>query len=476
MHKAMKHRVRDVALALWHAAERALHRATSQQTPQNRLENRSGCRENITQALSRFLSSDTEVASSTAALVFEIDDFSKLEEIYDLDVTEALLAKVCIRVAPHLRASDVLARIEAHRFAIALSPHRRLDLEAAIDLAMRLQQVMSEPFAVGKTIIHTTISAGFALAVQAEKQTAKQLLRAANIAQLEASRAGPGAIRSYSSAMHRRIKFRDDLIGEVLTALEKGQITAYFQPQINLQTLQVTGLEALARWEHPVRGIIPPAEFLPAFEQAGLMRLLGNKMLSDSLAALAAWDKAGLFVPKVSINMSNAELRNPNLVDHIMMELDRFDTTADRLVIEVLETVVASNGEDIIERNLSALAHLGCEIDLDDFGTGHASITSIRKFSVSRIKIDRSFVTHIDKDKEQQNMASAILTMADGLTLATLAEGVETPKEQAQLTAMGCGFMQGYALSHPLNLQDATAWISQYEARQHGPSHLRRVQ
>tara|TARA_R110002051_G_scaffold137753_7_gene210310 strand:+ start:5781 stop:7211 length:1431 start_codon:yes stop_codon:yes gene_type:complete len=476
MHKAMIHRVRGVALALRHAAECAIHRAKPQQTFQNRVVNSSGSRADITEALAHFLTGETEFRSSTAALVFEIDDFSKLEEVYDRDVTEALLAKVCIRVAPHLRASDVLARIEAHRFAIALSPHRRLDLEATIELATRLQRVMSDPFVVESKIIHTTVSAGFAMAAQAETHSAKQLLRAANIAQLEASRAGPGAIRSYSSAMHRRIKFRDDLIGEVLSAVEKGQITAYFQPQINLQTLQVAGLEALARWEHPERGIIPPAEFLPAFEQAGLMRLLGNKMLSDSLAALAAWDKAGLFVPKVSINMSNTELRNPNLVDHIMMELDRFDTTADRLVIEVLETVVASNGEDIIERNLNALANLGCEIDLDDFGTGHASITSIRKFSVNRIKIDRSFVTHIDKDKEQQNMASAILTMADGLTLTTLAEGVETLKEQAQLTAMGCGFMQGYALSHPLNLHDATAWISQYESSQYGPGHLRRVQ
>ncbi|WP_458791757.1 putative bifunctional diguanylate cyclase/phosphodiesterase [Yoonia sp. MH D7] len=329
---------------------------------------------------------------------------------------------------------------------------------------------------MGQKTIHTTISIGFALADADTPQTAQQLLRAASIAQLEASRAGPDAIRSYSNAMHRRIKFRDELMNEVQSAVEKGQIKAYFQPQISLQTLQVTGLEALARWEHPEQGTISPAEFLPAFEQAGLMRLLGNKMLSDSLAALASWDQAGLFVPKVSINMSNAELRNPNLVDHIMMELDRYNTSANRLVIEVLETVVASTGEDIIERNLRALARLGCEIDLDDFGTGHASITSIRKFSINRIKIDRSFVTHIDRDEDQQNMASAILTMASGLTLATLAEGVETLKEQAQLTAMGCGFMQGYALSHPLSLIDATAWISQYEARQHGPAHLRRVQ
>ncbi len=476
MRKAMTHRVRDVAVALWHAAERATHRAKSLPAFKKRFANKTGCRTDITDALTLFLSSGTELRTSTAALVFEIDSFNKLEEVYDLDVTEALLAKVCKRISPYMRASDVTARVEAHRFAIALSPHRRLDPEAATDLSARLQKIMSEPFLIGQKMIHMTISIGFALADSDDHQTAQQLLRAASIAQLEASRAGPLAIRSYSNAMHRRIKFRDELMNEVQGAVEKGQIKAYFQPQIDLQTLQVTGLEALARWEHPEQGIISPAEFLPAFEQAGLMCLLGNKMLSDSLAALAAWDQAGLFVPKVSINMSNAELRNPNLVDHIMMELDRYNTTANRLVIEVLETVVASAGEDIIERNLSALARLGCEIDLDDFGTGHASITSIRKFSITRIKIDRSFVTHIDKDEDQQNMASAILTMANGLALATLAEGVETLKEQAQLTAMGCGFMQGYALSHPLSLTDATAWISQYEARQHGPAHLRRVQ
>lgn len=476
MLKAMTHRVRGVAVALWHAAERAVNRAESQQKLQKRFAQKSGCRADVIDALTHFLASEASTPVATAALVFEIDDFRNLEEIYDSEVTKALLEKVCCRITPHLRAADILARIEADRFAIALSPHRRLDLEATIELSGRLQDVMSEPFVVGSKLIHTTISVGFALASPEEKQTPKELLRAANIAQLEASHAGPGTIRSYNSAMHRRIKFRDSLMSEVQTAIEKGQITAYFQPQINLQTLQVTGLEALARWVHPTRGVIAPAEFLPAFEQAGLMRLLGFKMLSDSLEALATWDKAGLFVPKVSINMSNAELRNPNLVDHIMMELDRFEMSADRLVIEVLETVVASNGEDIIERNLSALAGLGCEIDLDDFGTGHASITSIRKFSVNRIKIDRSFVTHIDQDKDQQNMASAILTMANGLTLDTLAEGVETLKEQAQLTAMGCGFMQGYALSHPLPLHAATAWISQYEAKQHGPSHLRRVQ
>ncbi|WP_458791756.1 diguanylate cyclase domain-containing protein [Yoonia sp. MH D7] len=144
MRKAMTHRVRDVAVALWHAAERATHRATSFLALKRRFAIKTGCRTDITDALTRFLSEGSELRTSAAALVFEIDSFNKLEEVYDLDVTEALLAKVCKRISPYMRASDVTARVEAHRFAIALSPYRRLDLEAATELSVRLQKIMSE--------------------------------------------------------------------------------------------------------------------------------------------------------------------------------------------------------------------------------------------------------------------------------------------------------------------------------------------
>ena len=237
----------------------------------------------------------------------------------------------------------------------------------------------------------------------------------------------------------------------------------------------MTGLEALARWLHPTRGLIPPADFLPALEQAGLMRQLGQRMLVDSLTALAQWDRAGLHIPTVSINLSNAELRNPNLVDHIMMELDRHELDAARLVIEVLETVVASQVDNVISQNLAVLAKMGCGIDLDDFGTGHASITSIRKLAIHRIKIDRSFVTDIDRDEEQQNMVAAILTMADRLGLQTLAEGVETPNEQDTLSSMGCGHMQGFTLARPMPLNETTEWIQIYERQHRGPSRLLQV-
>lgn len=465
MRKAITHRVRDGAVALWHAAERATHRVSPQLfQPRNQIAGPTG-RKAVLNAISRALSGNPRLRNATAVVVYEIDDFRNVEEAHDTQSIEALVAEVIARLQPLLREGDVAAHLDGARFAIALSPHRRIDLEAAIQLATRIQHALADPFWLDNRNVFVTVSVGFALAQRISDLTATTLMRAASIAQLEASRDGPNAIRSYSAKMHDRIITRDGLLSEAHDAIKSGQITAFFQPQINLQTENVTGFEALARWRHPVRGLIPPADFLPALEQAGLMRQLGHRILADSLAALAKWDTEGFHIPTVSINLSNAELRNPHLVEHIMMELDRHGLAATRLVVEVLETVVATHVDNTIRNNLATLAKMGCGIDLDDFGTGHASITSIRKLAIHRIKIDRSFVTNIDRDEEQQNMVAAILTMADRLGLRTLAEGVESKNEQATLSTMGCGHMQGYTLAKPMALHDATEWIHSYEGR-----------
>jgi EAL domain-containing protein (putative c-di-GMP-specific phosphodiesterase class I) len=177
------------------------------------------------------------------------------------------------------------------------------------------------------------------------------------------------------------------------------------------------------------------------------------------------WDKAGLSIPCVSVNFSASELRNPRLTEKLKWELDRFDLTPDRLCIEILETVVAEAENDVIVRNIAALADLGCGIDLDDFGTGHASITNIRRFAVRRIKVDRSFITKVDIDREQQKMVSAILSLAERLGLDTLAEGVETAGEHTILAQLGCGHVQGFLIARPMAFEDTFDWIAHYQTR-----------
>ncbi|NNK16978.1 MAG: EAL domain-containing protein, partial [Sulfitobacter sp.] len=198
---------------------------------------------------------------------------------------------------------------------------------------------------------------------------------------------------------------------------------------------------------------------------AGQLERLAEVMIYHSFAALKAWDAAGVDVPQVGVNFAGSELSNPKLLEKIKWELDRFELSPNRLAVEVLETVVAGAPDDMITLNINALGKLGCRIDLDDFGTGHASIASIRRFSVSRIKIDRSFVMKADRDPEQQRMISAILTMAERLQLETLAEGVETVGEHVLLAQLGCDHVQGFGIGRPMPFEQTLDWIDRHTTK-----------
>lgn len=402
---------------------------------------------------------------SSGVIIVEIDRFKMIEERFDYAQVNRILKITSERICDSLRDADIAARLDGPTFAIALSPVRRLDLEVVIQMAGRIQRTVAEVIYLDGANTYVTASVGFSLAARFKNPTGECLMQAATAALIEAQRNGPSAIRSYSDAMRDRIQSRNCLSDEIAGALANGEISAFFQPQISTRTGALTGFETLARWHHPKRGLIPPAEFLPALENAGLMNKLGELMVTEALTALKYWDELGHDIPRVSVNFSSNELCDPRLVDRIGSELDQFDLTPDRLVVEVLETVVASRSDDVVIRNLAGLARLGCCLDLDDFGTGHASITSIRRFSIERIKIDKSFVTQIDADPEQQKMVAAILTMAERLGIDTLAEGVETPQEQEMLMKLGCGHIQGFVLARPMPLSETEAWVDTYVNR-----------
>jgi EAL domain-containing protein (putative c-di-GMP-specific phosphodiesterase class I) len=301
------------------------------------------------------------------------------------------------------------------------------------------------------------------------------LLEAAEHAATEARRAGPAAVRSYSEDIGRRMSARTALTASAPDAIAQGWIVPWFQPQLCTETGRITGFEALARWCDPERGLVSPGEFLPAIEQAGLLERLSETMLRQSLSALRAWDKAGMSIPSVAVNFSPMELRNPGLLERVRWDLDGHDLEPHRLTVEVLETVVAGQGDEVILRNLRGLAELGCRIDLDDFGTGHASIAAIRRFPIARVKIDRSFVAGIEEDEEARRLVSAILGMAERLGLETLAEGVETRGQHTILSQLGCGHVQGFGIARPMPFDDAVVWVSRLASRAEPPSISRRT-
>lgn len=419
-------------------------------------------RESVENALDQTLRINANNGRTTAGLVIEIDDYGNLQDRLGHKACDDILRRTGERLRGVLRDLDVIARLDSATFAIALAPVRQADLESLIQISGRLQSAIGEPISLDATTIYISCSVGFCLSSRAPVATGESMLGAAELALSEAHLNGPGAIRGFSAEMQRDAKQRHSLIEEVSAALENGQIEPWYQPQISTDTGEVTGFEALARWQHPERGMIPPHDFLPAIEQAGLFERLGEVMLYHALTSLKMWEKNDFHVPQVGVNFSSSELRNPKLVEKIRWELDRFDLEPERLIVEILETVVADSRDDIITRNISGLAKLGCAIDLDDFGTGHASIANIRRFAVSRIKIDRSFIMKVDEDPEQQRMVSAILTMSEQLGLETLGEGVETVGEHAMLAQLGCHHIQGYGLARPMPVSDTLEWMQKH--------------
>lgn len=407
----------------------------------------------------------SEPGRTSATMMLEIDDFDAVLSQHGQSGVDSILFQIGERLVSTLRNGDNVTRYGQNCFALSLNPVRQLDLELCIQMAARLQAAIEEPLSIDGASVYLSASVGFCLRGRAVATTGQEWINCAETALEEARRHGPSSVRAFSSQLHKRKLAKGKLLDEVAVALDSGQIQPWFQPQISTDTGKVTGFEALARWFHPERGMIPPAEFLDAVEEAGLLERLAEVMMYHSLTALKAWDQAGLEVPQIGVNFAGPELRNPNLVEKIKWDLDRFELTPDRLSVEVLETVVADSPDDTVVLNINGLGNLGCRIDLDDFGTGHASIAAIRRFSVNRIKIDRSFVMKADRDPEQQRMIGAILSMAERLNLETLAEGVETVGEHALLAQLGCHHVQGFGIGRPMPFDKTLDWITAHEAK-----------
>lgn len=419
----------------------------------------------LNRALEAAMSGATRTGRSTGCIMLAVDDLRDLLDRHGLGATETIMLRLAARITSSLREGDRVVRLPGGEFGIAIAPMRHLDLESAIQMAGRLQLSVEEPLSLDATTVYLSCSVGFCLASRNPGSGSSDLLDAARAALSDAQQNGPSAIRAFNERM-RVSRARESLLAdEAAAALEAGLIVPWFQPQISTDTGLITGFEALARWQHPERGLISPTEFLPVLEQSGQLERLGEVMLYHALTALRSWDAAGLDIPRVGVNFANEELHNPKLLDKIRWELDRFNLPASRLSVEVLETVVAAAPDDTVSRNINGLAKLGCVIDLDDFGTGHASISSIRRFAVARIKIDRSFVLKVDRDPEQQRIVNAILTMADRLDLDTLAEGVETLGEHAMLAQLGCGHVQGFGIARPMPFDQTADWIRNHNTK-----------
>ena len=411
------------------------------------LANRRALRERLEAALTK-----SNAEEQIALLLLDLDRFKEVNDTFGHEAGDTLLQEVAARLATSVREQDVLARLGGDEFAVVL----RGDEQLAVTTAERLLACLEAPLVVRGSSVSIGGSVGV-VAGPVAGQSASELLRAADVAMYVAKGRG-GGVATYDRAGDQHGAGRLELAGEVRNALATEQFTVHYQPQIDLSTGHVVGVEALVRWQHPTRGLLPPASFLPLIDRAGLERVLLRRVLLVALTQAAAWRANGTTL-RMSVNITARDLLDELLPGHLTAELQRLSLPGHMLVLEVTENdlVVASTRMASV---LSELRALGVSLSIDDFGTGYSSMRRLKEIGPSEIKIDRSFVARLDVAADDYTIVQATIELGHNLGMRTVAEGVESPTVRRLLTDLGCDEAQGYQISPPLPASDLEQWLA----------------
>ena len=395
---------------------------------------------------------------SFAALLFlDLDRFKDVNDTLGHSVGDQLLRDVSERLQVALRANDTLARLGDDEFTLArfggdefVVLCEDLASEAdAVPVAQRVQQALLRPFVLERKEHVVTASIGIVLASGADHD-AEGLLRDADIAMYRAKQRGPGNWEIFDAALRTRALERVGTERALRHALNAGQLRLHYQPIVSLNSGAINSVEALVRWQHPERGLVPPGEFIPIAEESSLILQIGEWTLREACEQAARWrarfgDQAPL---PVSVNMSARQLTQAELPEIIRQILADTGLDAGDLAIEVTETALIEDS-NVPAATLRELRALGVKILLDDFGTGYSSLSHLQRFPIDALKIDRSFVMHLGTGEDHSAIVRAIAAMAHALDLELVAEGVETAEQAAEALALGCGSAQGYYFARP---------------------------
>jgi diguanylate cyclase (GGDEF)-like protein len=378
-----------------------------------------------------------------ALLMIDLDQFKELNDTLGHHVGDELLRGVGPRLRDAMSPSDVVARLGGDEFGVLL---HGADAEAAAETARRLRAALARPFALAGISLHVGASVGIAVYPD-HARDAGELLRHADVAMYGAKRGRTGH-EVYASSDDHHSRERLELAGEMRRALAEDELALYYQPTADLGTGELLGVEALVRWRHPKRGLLTPADFLPAIEHTALMRELSRRVLAMAICQGGAWFRLDRQW-RVAVNLSATDLLDRSLVDDVAALLRRYGTPARRITLEVTESVLMTDPVRAMEV-LGKLRGLGLSVALDDFGTGWSSLTHLQRMPVDEIKIDRSFVAAMATEASSAAIVSSTVDLAHALGLRVVAEGIEDGATWARLRAVGCDAAQGYHLSRPL--------------------------
>jgi diguanylate cyclase (GGDEF)-like protein len=389
---------------------------------------------------------DAQLNDGTVALLLvDLDDFKLVNDTHGHDAGDVMLMETAARLKAHVSDTDCAARLGGDEFAILL---RDRTLEQTIETAESITHDLQRSIEYNDFTLTTRASVGLSLYPNDGDHQA-DLLKNADLALYAAKSQGRSRVVLYTPEMRHELERRATTARDIHAAVREGKIVPYYQPKVCLSTGAVVAFEALARWNHPTRGLLTPAAFAVAFEEPELALLIGRSMLDQIAADLRSWLDQGLPCAPVALNLSTAEFREPGLAVSLLHTLAAAGVPASLLEIEVTETVFLGRASEHVATTLRHLRDAGVRIALDDFGTGYASLTHLKQFPVHDIKIDRAFIRDVHHNRDDSAIVSALITLGRSLGLTVVAEGVESENQAALLRGMGCHQAQGYLFARP---------------------------
>jgi diguanylate cyclase (GGDEF)-like protein len=394
-----------------------------------------------------------------AVLFCDIDRFKIINDSLGHLIGDQVLIMVGRKLIDCVRPGDTVARLGGDEFAILLENIG--DPAHAVEVAERAKRILSTPISVKGNDIYPSLSIGIALDTDWYERP-EQALRDADIAMYEAKDRGNASYEIFDAEMHANVLNRMQLETDLRGAVDRKEFILYYQPIIDLKLQQLTGFEALVRWNHPTRGLVYPMEFIPLAEANGLINQIGEWIFHEACRELK---RLQISYPMqtpltMSINISSKQFAQQDLVSKLSGFLAETEVDPRCIALEITESMIMENIEAAVE-TMNLLREMGIRIHIDDFGTGHSSLSYLHRFPISALKIDRSFISKLTADGSNKEIITSIISLANSLKVDVIAEGVELEHQLSNIRKMDCGFCQGFLLARPLAVNDIDAWMHQ---------------
>jgi diguanylate cyclase (GGDEF)-like protein len=400
----------------------------------------------------------SEPIHRTAAVLFiDLDDFKLINDTFGHAAGDSLLIAVTDRIRGLVRENDLVARLGGDEFAILTDDAP--DLRRARAMAERLVRDLRVPYVIGGHTVTVSASIGIASAPHGATD-AQEVVRNADVAMYMAKANGKSGFAVFDPGMHASIRARHELGTQLQRAVDLGQLRLVYQPIVSLESGRVSGLEALVRWQHPERGLVAPGEFIEIAEENGAILPIGRWVLREACERAVAWQNAGVIPSSlfVCVNVSAREIQQPGFVGAVEEALAWAGLEPGRLILEITETALIKATSPTVA-TLEALRALGVRVVIDDFGTGYFSLSHLRQFPVDALKIASEFIQVPDDDTRSAALAGAIVALGDSLTIATVAEGIETMEQAERMRSLGCTYGQGFFFAMPMSAAEIESGI-----------------